>query len=155
MKIARQCVSNVVGGARQVIEAWDIAVETLVDPKQPQEVGWRLVGGGASFTLPVRRVEVVALGQDCALPNIKRLGKGVQVQEPASQFEVGVCNGTIWIFVGDETARDVLRPQEPPHQGLSRTASTARDKVVAREPHPSRTNPGGVMMSLRRGRERD
>ncbi len=39
---------------------------------------------------PKRRAEVVAFGEDCLFANIKAVGKGVEMQKPPCEFEVGV-----------------------------------------------------------------
>ena len=48
-------------------------METLVDPKQPEEVSRGLVGGGAALPLPVGCVEVVALGKESPFAHVEGL----------------------------------------------------------------------------------
>ena len=73
-----------VGGAREVVKTWDIAMETLVDPEQPEEVSRRLVGGGAALPLPVGSIEVVALGKESTFTHVEGLGDCIEVEEAAS-----------------------------------------------------------------------
>jgi hypothetical protein len=61
VKISREGVCNVVGEARNVVEARDVAVVALVNAKQSEEISWRRVGSGAAFALPKSGVEVVGL----------------------------------------------------------------------------------------------
>ena len=52
MEIPGQRVGHVVRLTRNVIEARDVAVETLVYAEQAEEVGGWRVAGGAALSLP-------------------------------------------------------------------------------------------------------
>ena len=84
IKFAREGIGNVVGGSRNVVEAWDVAVETLMNAKKPQQVSRGLVGGGATFSFPEGGTKVVAFGEDCPLADVEAVGDGVEVKETAS-----------------------------------------------------------------------
>ena len=51
-----------VGRARDVIEARDVAVQALVDSKQSEEESGRFVGRCATLTFPKGGAEVIPLG---------------------------------------------------------------------------------------------
>ena len=76
MEVTRECISDVVGQACNVIKAWDVSVVALVDAKQPEKVCRRGVGSRAPLALPECGVEVVAFAQDCTLACVKSLGYG-------------------------------------------------------------------------------
>lgn len=59
-------------------------METLVDPKQPEEVSRGFVGGGAALPLPVCSVEVVALGKESPFTHVEGLSDRIEVEEAAS-----------------------------------------------------------------------
>ena len=61
MKVAVEGVSYVIEEARKVVKTWYIAVEPLINAKQPQEICWRGVSGGTTLALPESGVKVVAL----------------------------------------------------------------------------------------------
>ena len=86
-----------VGQSRDVVKARDIAVVSLMDAEEPQEVPGRRVRGSAPFAFPEGCVEVVALADDSAFAGIKCLGKRLKMDEAASELEVGVgdCPGGI------------------------------------------------------------
>ena len=51
-KIAREGVSNVVGGTWKIVETGDVSMKTLMDTKEAEEVSGRGVGSGATFAFP-------------------------------------------------------------------------------------------------------
>ena len=74
MKIARSCISNVVGRPRQVVKPRNIAMLLLVNDKEPQYIHGNQIGGGASFPFSEDGAKIITLAEDCALTNIKSLG---------------------------------------------------------------------------------
>ena len=48
-------------------------METLMDPKQPEEVSWWFIGGGTALPLPICSVEVVALGEESPFTHVEGL----------------------------------------------------------------------------------
>ena len=66
-----------------------------------EKIGGRLVGCGAAFPFPEHSAEVIPLGENGALTDVKAVGEGIQVEEATCQFKVRVCDGALWIFVGD------------------------------------------------------
>ena len=63
-----------IGEACKVVETWYIAVEPLMNAKQPKEICRRGVGGGTAFALPECGVKVVAFADNRALTGVKSLG---------------------------------------------------------------------------------
>ena len=49
-----------VGSAGNVVKTWDVAMDALVNTKEPEEVRRRGCGGRAAFAFPERCAEVVA-----------------------------------------------------------------------------------------------
>jgi hypothetical protein len=56
-------------------------VDALVHSKKTEEIGRRLVRCGAAFPFPERGAEVIALGENGALTDVKAVGEGIQVEE--------------------------------------------------------------------------
>ena len=83
MEVAIQCVGHVVGLPYNVAKSGNVIMVTLMHAKEAEEVRQRGVGGGASFALPERCVEVVALYGDGTFTYVKGLDKGLQVNEAA------------------------------------------------------------------------
>ena len=98
MKVAGACISHRVGEPWLVIVPRHVAVETLVDPKEAEQVGWHLVSGGAALPFPKESVEVVRLAQDSALPDIERLAEGLQVNQTSCELQIRVGNVAVRIF---------------------------------------------------------
>ena len=61
MKVTRKCVGHVVGQSCNVVKSRDVYLIPLMYTKEAEEVRRQGVGVGASFALPERYVEVVAL----------------------------------------------------------------------------------------------
>ncbi len=78
---------------RNVVKLWDRMVVTLVNAKKFEEVIWRRVGGGASFALPKRGIEVVALADNNELTCVECLGDGIKVNEPPRELKIRVGEG--------------------------------------------------------------
>ena len=74
MKIAREGISYVIGETCKVVETWYIAVEPLMNAKQPKEICRWGVGGGTALALPECGVKVVAFADNRALTGVKSLG---------------------------------------------------------------------------------
>ena len=74
MKIAREGISYVIGEACKVVEMWYIAVEPLMNAKQPKEICRWVVGGGTALALPESGVKVFAFADNGALTGVKSLG---------------------------------------------------------------------------------
>jgi len=114
VKVSREGVGDMVGEACDVVESWYISVVPLVNAEQPEEVRRGGVRGGAALALPERGVEVIAFADDSPFTGVKGLGDGFEVNEAAGELEVRVGDGAIWIFSGDEEARDVVWPFDAP-----------------------------------------
>ena len=77
-----------VGEAGNVVKLRNIAVESLMRPKQSEEVcGWR-VAYGASFPLPECCVEIITFAKDGALSHIGSLDDVVQMEEASCKLQV-------------------------------------------------------------------
>jgi hypothetical protein len=134
VKISREGVCNVVGEARNVVEARDVAVVALVNAKQSEEIRWRRVGSGAAFALPKSGVEVVALADHSALARVKGLCDGLKVNESPRELQVGVGDGACRIFGCDEATSDVVWPLKSPEDWDVGFPALPRLEVFAREP---------------------
>ena len=86
MEIPGQRVGHVVRLARDVIEARDVAVESLVHAEQAEEVGGWRVTSGAALSLPERGVQIISFADDGALTNVKRLCNRFKVNEAPCQL---------------------------------------------------------------------
>ena len=73
MKIAREGISYVIGEACKVVETWYIAVEPLMNAKEPREICRRGVGGGTALVFPESGVKIVAFADNGALAGVKSL----------------------------------------------------------------------------------
>ena len=93
MEVPRQCVSDVIREAREVVEAGQVAMVPLVDAKQAEEVRGSRVRCGAALALPERGVQVVASADRSALARVKGLDQRLQVDEPSCQLQVRVGQG--------------------------------------------------------------
>ena len=80
VEVAREGVGHRVGGSRDVVVARHVAVEALVRTEHAQEVRGDLVRRGAPLPLPEQGVEVVGLAECSAFPDVKRLGKSLEME---------------------------------------------------------------------------
>jgi hypothetical protein len=70
VKEARSIICKRIGAARHIIMARDVAMHTLMYPKQTQEMRGHLVRGSASFSLPIQRGHIIFFTQNGSLPNV-------------------------------------------------------------------------------------
>jgi hypothetical protein len=101
MKELRGIIGHRVGWARDVIMPGKIAMVSLVYTILAEEMGWYFFGCWATFALPERCGEVVCFADDRSFTDIVVLGNEVLVQEPSCKFEVGICDCSGWICLGD------------------------------------------------------
>ena len=85
---ARGVVSHGIGLPGDVVMPGDIAVKSLVDAKEAEEMGWRFGGGGTALALPKEGGQVVSVAENSALTDVKVLGQDIQMDEPSRQFKV-------------------------------------------------------------------
>ena len=88
----------------------DIAVQTLVDSKEAQQVCQDLVRRGAAGSLLEEGVKVVCLAKDRALVDGKCLCGGFKMEQPPCKLQVRVRDRSSRVYVGDEEARNVRGP---------------------------------------------
>jgi hypothetical protein len=72
--------------SRDVIEAWDVTVDALVNTKEPEQVGWRFVGCCASFPFPEGGTKIVTLGEDRSFTDVEAVSDGIKMKEPPREL---------------------------------------------------------------------
>ena len=147
VEVARQGIGHRVGRPGDVVVTRHISVEALVRTEHAEEVRGDLVRRGAPLPLPEEGVEVVRLAERGALPDIERLGKGLEMEQAASQLQVRVGDGALGVGFGDKKVCNSLGPAQSPHQGLVRGA-LAGDQVLGREPDPPCTGTRCIVMAF-------
>ena len=87
--------------------------------------------------------------------HVKGLVNGVQMKKTSGKLQVGVRDGPARVCVGDEAARDELRPLKAPEHWHIRLVTGARLQFIAWEAHSPGPFPCRVMVTLRDWSERD
>lgn len=66
---------------------WDVSVETLVHPEEPEKVlGGGVIGSGTALALPEGGSQVIPFGEDCSFTDVKRSRDSFEMEQSAGQF---------------------------------------------------------------------
>ncbi len=95
----------------------DVAVKTLVERLDPEEVCSRARGGGGAFALPEDCCGVVMTIVEGVLTNIGKLAYNVMLGNGAGQFKFTIIDGAGGIGKGDQGRDDGRGKRSPPEDG--------------------------------------
>lgn len=98
MPSARTDVSHEISPARDVVALSQMSTATGVKHLEPKQMCCRPNGGGGSLALPVHGWIFVQWG----VADVHVLCQDIMVCDSASQFQVTVCDWTLWIGKGQE-----------------------------------------------------
>ena len=155
MEVPGQGISHQVRLSREVVEARDVAVETLVDSKKAKQEGGHRVCGRVALPLPEGSIQVVASAQDRPLADVKRLGEAIEVHQTPRHLQVRVGNSAVRVAGGHQGITHPLGPWMPPQDRLYRRDNATRVNVIARPPDASGTGARGVVVAFGDGPEGD
>jgi hypothetical protein len=111
------CVGHAIFGARNVVFKRNITVEALMHGLMAQDGSSGRSGGNRTAPCPIKSCEVVRVGQDRALTQIKTMCGDVVMPQAAQEFELRVIHAAVWIGEGDEAVLHVFRERGAPQDG--------------------------------------
>ena len=124
----------------------EIAVVTLMEGEEAEEVGCRAVCGNGAPAVPMDDGGIVREGRGRGVATISQKGEDVLMGKGAGQFEVGVGNGAVRLAVGDEEAADVGgKGGAPEGWGVGCVGGYGAAGLSIRgNPNPAHTGTGGI-----------
>ena len=84
-----------------------VAVQTLMQGLQAQEISNRASGGGRAFGLPSQSRGVVREGADGAFSHLAGVGNHSMLSNGASELQIRVGNGAVGIVPTDHSLLDL------------------------------------------------
>ena len=114
---AGSIITHLIGDASNKVMTRDVAMVTLMEGLGTEEVGRGAGGSGRTFALPKEGGSIISFGQDCTLPDIEALCRGLMMQEAAGKFEVTVGDPAMRIGPTDQISSDGRVKFCAPHDG--------------------------------------
>ena len=139
MPQAGAVISHDISWPRNVTRLGDIAVVTLVNAVESEQICCRPCGGGGVFVMPDHHGDVVTQGHNGSTTQVDCLGNDVLLGKEAGKFQVGVGDVSLRIVRGDQSGLNVGRERCPPQHGLDVGVGSRR------EPHTPHASTRGIM----------
>ena len=143
--------------AGKVVVELEVPMVALVACLKSEEFGGTTGRGGRAFALPGKGRSVVGPAQSSAFVDVETVCGACQVEEGASQFQVGVSDVAVGVAATDEALAYVVREGHSPHDGGSGVEVPFGRGVPHRcrtwdgsgggEPDTTSTRAGGVMVA--------
>ena len=118
MPEAQAVVGHGAGLARDVCQTSAVAIVSLVEGKQAEQIGGGAARGDGAVVVPMDGSRVVGQGGGSGMAAINQPGEDVLMGQDTGQFEVGIGDGAAGIGGRNEVAADCGRQWSAPEGGV-------------------------------------